>query len=370
MKISFVIGTRPELIKLAPIIWESQKKDFKIDIVNSAQHTDLLDPFWATFNLNPTHVLDVMIPSQSLSSLTARVVSQFQNYIDSCRELPDIIIAQGDTTTVMAVSIVAFYNKIKFAHVEAGLRSFDFENPFPEEYNRKIASICAQFHFCPTAISAQNLLNEGIPKNKIFVVGNTVVDSLLILSRSSLFKNRKWNNSILNKINEFKKTVLVTSHRRENHGDNLNNIIEAIHELASQNDETIFIWPLHPNPNVRTKLLDSPLNTLNNIILTEPLEYLDILKLLEICFCTITDSGGIQEEAPSFLTPVLILRDVTERPEGVNEGISFIVGADKQRIIEKYNQLKVDYPIFKENPYGDGNSSFKITEILSQYSNR
>jgi UDP-N-acetylglucosamine 2-epimerase (non-hydrolysing) len=365
MKIAFVIGTRPELIKLAPIIWEAQKKDFKIDIVNSAQHTDLLDPFWATFNLNPTHVLDVMLPSQSLSSLSARVISQFQDYIDSCLELPEIIIAQGDTTTVMAVSIVAFYNKIKFAHVEAGLRSFDFENPFPEEYNRKIAAICAQFHFCPTSNSAQNLLNEGVSKDQIFIVGNTVVDSLLKLTTSELFLNSNWNNSELYKINDFKKVVLITCHRRENHGENLSLIINAIQELAIQNKETLFIWSKHPNPNVRMKLHDSSLNSCKNVILTEPLEYIDILKLMNICFCVITDSGGIQEEAPSFKTAVLILREVTERPEAVDQGISFIVGANRKKIIEKFNELKESYPSFKQNPYGDGDASLRIIDILN-----
>jgi UDP-N-acetylglucosamine 2-epimerase (non-hydrolysing) len=370
MKISFVIGTRPELIKLAPIIWEAQKKDFQIDIVNSAQHTDLLDPFWKTFNLTPTHVLDVMLPGQSLSSLTARVLSQFQNYIDSCIEVPNIVIAQGDTTTVMAVSIVAFYNKIKFAHVEAGLRSFDFENPFPEEYNRKIAAICAQFHFCPTTNSAKNLLNEGLPEDNIFVVGNTVVDSLSLLTKSSLFKEKKWINPILNEINNFKRVVLVTCHRRENHGRNLVVIINAIKELAFNNQTILFVWPMHPNPSVKKILQDSTLNTSNNILLTDPLDYLDILKILDISFCAITDSGGIQEEAPSFGTPVLILREVTERPEGVTEGISYIVSSDKNKIIETFNHLDQYYPKFDQNPFGDGNSSKRIINELLKYSNK
>lgn len=364
MKITFIIGTRPELIKVAPIIWAIRKRGVDFDIVNTAQHKDLLEPYWKTFDIQPSHVLDLMVPGQSLSSLTSRAINQIQNYLDTVNDKPTIISAQGDTTTVMASAMVSFYNRIKFAHIEAGLRSFDFENPFPEEYNRRIASISADYHFCPTLISRKNLLDEGVLQDKIFVVGNTVVDSLSKVAQSENFKNFSWVNSKLQKTESFDQTVLITCHRRENHGVNLIEIIEAISELAKENSRILFVWTLHPNPNVKQKVLDSDLAKLDNVILTEPLEYIDILKLLKRSFCAISDSGGIQEEAPSFQTPVLVLREATERPEGVTAGIAYLVGADRGKIINKFNELKQNYPIFDKNPYGDGKAGEMIVDIL------
>ncbi|MDI1323219.1 MAG: UDP-N-acetylglucosamine 2-epimerase (non-hydrolyzing) [Algoriphagus sp.] len=364
MKIAFIIGTRPELIKVAPIIWALKKTDISFDVVNTAQHKDLLEPYWKTFNIEPTHILDVMVSGQNLASLTSRAISQIQNYLDNVSVKPTIILAQGDTTTVMASSMVSFYNDIKFAHIEAGLRSFDFYNPFPEEYNRRIASITANFHFCPTSISQNNLLNEGILENKIFVVGNTVVDSLSKVSNSNDFDQTPWVNKLLERVNCFENVVLITCHRRENHGDNLIEIIESISQLAKENSLDLFLWPLHPNPNVKQKILGSDLSKLENVILTGPLEYLDILKVLNIAFCAISDSGGIQEEAPSFNTPVLVLRETTERPEGVTSGVAFLVGADKKKITSKFNDLKKHKIYFDRNPYGDGQASEKIVDIL------
>ncbi|WP_298780260.1 non-hydrolyzing UDP-N-acetylglucosamine 2-epimerase [uncultured Polaribacter sp.] len=364
MKITFIIGTRPELIKVAPVILELKKHNVDFDIVNTAQHKDLLDPYWDTFEIEPTLVLDVMVAGQSLSSLTERAINAIQSYIDTVEVKPTIILAQGDTTTVMAASLVSFYNKIKFAHLEAGLRSFDFDNPFPEEMNRRIASIAAEMHFCPTEVSKTNLLNEGIDANKIFVIGNTVVDSLNLVVNNDSFKNLKWLNSDLDKTKNFSKKVLITCHRRENHGDNLSDIIEAVNELAMSNKDTVYVWTLHPNPNVRGKVLDSKLSKLDNVILIKPLEYLDLLKMLNISFCAISDSGGIQEEAPSFNTPVLVLRETTERPEGVTEGVAFLVGSDCEKIVKEYNNLKTNPPVFTKNPYGDGLSSSKIIRCL------
>lgn len=365
MKIAFIIGTRPELIKVAPVIWTLKKKEIDFDVVNTAQHKDLLDPYWETFNIQPTHVLDVMVEGQSLSSLTSRAINQIQEYVDSAIVKPTIILAQGDTTTVMAASMVSFYNQIKFAHLEAGLRSFDFENPFPEEYNRKIASIAADYHLCPTNISCENLLNEKIPKKKIFEVGNTVVDALSEIKGNANFLSLPWKNKDLNKINDFEKVVLVTCHRRENHGKNLLEIIDTINQLAEQNVNMIFIWTLHPNPNVKNSVKNSNLSTKNNVLLIDPLEYIDILKLLSIAYCAISDSGGIQEEAPSFGTPVLVLRKATERPEGVSSGVAFLVGSTKSEIIHRFNELEHNYPSFAGNPYGDGKSSERIFDILT-----
>jgi UDP-N-acetylglucosamine 2-epimerase (non-hydrolysing) len=365
MKISFIIGTRPELIKVAPVIWALKKRKIDFDVVNTAQHKDLLDPYWETFNISPTHVLDVMVEGQSLSSLTSRAINQIQDYIDLTIVKPTVILAQGDTTTVMAASMVSFYNRIKFAHLEAGLRSFDFENPFPEEYNRKIASIAADYHLCPTNVSCQNLLNEKIAKDKIFEVGNTVVDALGQIKGKEEFLALPWKNDALNTIEIFDKVVLITCHRRENHGKNLLEIIETINELATQNSNIVFIWTLHPNPNVKNTVKQSKLAELSNVLLIEPLEYIDILKLLNIAYCAISDSGGIQEEAPSFGTPVLVLRKATERPEGVSSGVAFLVGSAKNEIISRFNDLEHIFPTFNGNPYGDGKSSDRIVDVLT-----
>lgn len=364
MKITFIIGTRPELIKVAPIIWAIKKKGVDFDIVNTAQHKDLLEPYWKTFEIEPTHILDVMVSGQNLTSLTSRAINQIQTYLDTVTVKPTIISAQGDTTTVMAAAMVSFYNDIKFAHIEAGLRSFDFKNPFPEEYNRRIASIAADFHFCPTKVSADNLINERVLKEKIYVVGNTVVDSLSKISKSDNFTQSPWINRELERIESFENSVLITCHRRENHGKNLIEIIKTIEELAKSNKSTYFIWPLHPNPNIKQKVLDSDLSQLDNVLLTDPLKYLDILKLLNMAFCAISDSGGIQEEAPSFNTPVLVLRETTERPEGITSGVAFLVGANKNKITSKFKELEQQNISFNSNPYGDGKSSEKIVDIL------
>jgi UDP-N-acetylglucosamine 2-epimerase (non-hydrolysing) len=364
MKISFIIGTRPELIKVAPLIWAVKRDKIAFDVVNTAQHKDLLDPYWEAFGIKPTHVLDVMVKGQNLSSLTSRAISQIQEYLDNEEVQPTVILAQGDTTTVMAASMVSFYNRIKFAHLEAGLRSFDIENPFPEEFNRKIASISADYHFSPTSISSKNLLNEGISNEKIHEVGNTVVDALIKIKGDINFLSIPWKNKGLNKIQDFEKVVLITCHRRENHGRNLLEIIDAINEIAENNPETIFVWTVHPNPNVKNTVEKSRLSHMVNVLLTDPLEYIDILKILNTAYCAISDSGGIQEEAPSFGTPVLVLRKTTERPEGVSTGVAFLVGTEKLQIVRGFNYLKNNYPFFEGNPYGDGESSQRILDIL------
>jgi UDP-N-acetylglucosamine 2-epimerase (non-hydrolysing) len=363
MKIVFIVGTRPELIKLAPVINKFINEKYIIEILNTAQHKDLLNPYWDTFGLKPTAELDVMKEGQSLAELTAAVIVGIQNYLDSLQFKPNFIMAQGDTTTVMATSMVSFFNKIKFLHLEAGLRSWDLENPFPEEYNRRIASIVASHHFCPTDISKMNLLGEGVTEESISVVGNTVIDSLNLVRKQFSFDSPIFKNNELNSIKSYDKIVLITCHRRENHGDNLIEIIEAINKLIFNYPNICFVWTIHPNPNVKNKVL-SNLKMADNIKLLAPLDYIDLLKLLSICNCVISDSGGIQEEAPSFSVPVLILRDVTERPEAVNAGISFLVGANQQRIISTFDFVINSEMDIKENPYGDGTSSDRIFEII------
>lgn len=366
MKITFVIGTRPELIKLAPVILEFQKSNFEIDILSSAQHKELLSPYWDTFGVKPNFELDLMLPGQSLTSLTSRALLGFQNYFDTVKVMPDFVMAQGDTTTVMATSLVCFYQNIKFLHLEAGLRSFDLFNPFPEELNRKVASSIAFHHFCPTEISMNNLLKEGISKRSISLVGNTVVDSLNYFKNLPSFLENKWINKELNLIDSFNKVVLVTCHRRENHGENLEQIIEAINDLSNENKDILFIWPIHPNPNV-TDIVNQKISKNINVLLVKPLEYLDLIKVLSKSMCAISDSGGIQEEAPSFRVPVIILRKVTERPEGISKGLAFLVGANKNNIINKFEELKLIQPRFTNNPYGDGNSSKKIMKEIESW---
>jgi UDP-N-acetylglucosamine 2-epimerase len=365
-KISFIVGTRPELIKMAPVILELQaRKSINFDIVNTGQHQDLLDPYWSTFNLEPTHVLDVMRPSQNLSSLTSRAILEIQSYLDNEKVKPSVIMAQGDTTTVMAASLVSFYNKIKFVHLEAGLRSFDFENPFPEEFNRRVAAIAAVMHFCPTEIAVQNLLNEGIEKDKLLEVGNTVIDALNYINTSNALSSTNYFNSELSKIEDYDKTVLVTCHRRENQGENLKQIIKAIGRLADDNGDIIFTWAIHPNPNVKNIVLSSELKDKANVLLLPPLQYLDLIKIMEKAVCIISDSGGIQEEAPSFKAPVIVLREKTERPEGVNQGIAFLVGASYDKIIQKFQEvINHEFSFEEGNPYGDGLASKRVVDTL------
>lgn len=370
MKILLVVGTRPELIKVAPIAIKLNELGLsdKYIILNTSQHKDLLKTYWRTFQLQPHFELDVMVHGQNLSNLTARLLIQFQAFLDGLEQKPCIILGQGDTTTVMASSIASFYNHIPFFHLEAGLRSFDFENPFPEEFNRRIASIGANHHFAPTENAKLNLLREGILEEKIEVTGNTVIDALQYIVKNKQF-NEKYQNEILNeKIQESDRTVLITCHRRENHGSNLLKIIDAIEYIASTHKSIQFVWPVHPNPNVQSIVYNSVLSKFKNILLIEPIEYWDLLKLMKQSVVILTDSGGIQEEAPSFKVPVIVMRDTTERPEGLNMGHAVLVGANKEAIIESFERfLSVDREIFKQNPYGDGQASNRIVTRLLKF---
>lgn len=365
-KIVIVIGTRPELIKVACIIREFINRDLRDHflLINTSQHKDLLDPYWKIFGLEPDVTLDVMRNAQNLSSLTTRVIMQFQEYLESMRGQIAAIMAQGDTTTVFGVSLVAFYNNLPFYHLEAGLRSFDLYNPYPEEFNRKATSIIAGFHFCPTDVSRDNLLSEGIPPERTMVVGNTVIDALTYI-RDHVENHPEFDTQYLNeKISHGKKIVLITCHRRENHGSYLLEIIQAVHELATENQEIQFIWTLHPNPNVKEVVKDSILKDTKNVILVDPVDYKDLIRLLSRSIIVLSDSGGIQEEAPSFNVPVLVLRKTTERPEGITAGAAFLVGTDKSVIKQKFSHY-LDHGInLIENPYGDGLSSVRVVNKL------
>lgn len=360
----FIIGTRPELIKVFPII--NLLKDMGYNnyrVVATGQHKDLLESYWKVFDIEPDYKLDIIKEGQSLTHLTSKAILAIENLLDEIKNdfTPEIILAQGDTTTVMAASMISFYNRIEFAHIEAGLRSFNMNHPFPEEFNRKIAGITARYHFAPTTLAKENLLNENIEKNNIYVVGNTVIDTLNYFIESPILENHDF---IEPKLRGFSgKCVLITCHRRENH-DQLTNLIEAVDELSSSNPELTFIWAVHPNPNVKNKVLNSGLDKKENFIITKPLDYLDLIKVISLSTKIISDSGGIQEEAPTFEVPVLILRETTERPEAVHLGLSILVGMNKELIKESFENFNPTFDTIKKNPYGDGETSKKIIKTL------
>jgi UDP-N-acetylglucosamine 2-epimerase (non-hydrolysing) len=363
--ILFVIGTRPELIKVFPILKILKDKKVAFKILSTGQHRDLLESYWTLFDVKPDYEMSIISKNQSLSMLTSKAIEAVNNSILEIVENFNInyIVAQGDTTSVMVASMVAFYNKISFVHIEAGLRSFDYHHPFPEEYNRRIVSLISEMNFAPTETSKINLLKEQIKPEKIMVVGNTVVDALELIRNNENFETYQLSNTILNNLLlNNSKICLITCHRRENH-EKINQIINAIEKLANQNFDIHFIWPVHPNPNIKDAVITSRLVEMKNVIITDPLEYLDLLKIMEKCSKIISDSGGIQEEAPSFNVPVLILRETTERPEAIDKGYSVLVGNETEKIIDNfYNFIPTE--IFFKNPYGDGKASNRIVDFF------
>lgn len=363
-KLLFIIGTRPELIKIFPVVNELKKRgNTNFKILATGQHKSLLDQYWKLFDIKPDYELDVMTKGQTLAELTAKTILQINSLLKEIEPnfKPDYIIGQGDTTTVMVASMVAFYNKIRYVHIEAGLRSFDLHHPFPEEYNRKLASIGTEVHFAPTKIAEKNLLKEGVDKNKIKVVGNTVIDTLHFFIKNGQLEKHKFIENILNKIKG--DCVLVTCHRRENH-ELLDNLVNAVNVLAKKYPETTFVWSLHPNPKVYDYVSNSEISQRKNILLVKPLDYLDLLKVMSKSKLILTDSGGIQEEAPTFKVPVLILREKTERPEAVNIGISMLVGMSKDKIINNFINFRPSFDKEFQNPYGDGKASVRILDAL------
>lgn len=363
-----VLGTRPEAIKLALVIHELQRRssEFETAVVHTGQHRSMLDRALRLFQIHPDFDLDVMRPNQTLSSLTARVLDTVEN---ACRRFePDIMLVQGDTTTAFAASLAAFYCKIAVGHVEAGLRSGDIYNPFPEEVNRKLVSILAEIHFAPTARAHANLLAEGISASKIVVTGNTVVDTLRQLGQM----NVSWGNTPLASIpQDGKRLILVTSHRRESWGADQESMCLALKDLVRKHDDIRIVYPVHMNPNVRSTV-NALLQGSERIHLTEPLDYIAFVSLLRQCFLVLTDSGGIQEEAPTFNKPVLVLRNVTERPEAAQFGMAKIIGMSRERIVSETSLVLSDNGVYQEmsegtNPYGDGHSSERIVEAVARW---
>jgi UDP-N-acetylglucosamine 2-epimerase (non-hydrolysing) len=363
-----VLGTRPEAIKLALVIHELRQRanDFEIAVVHTGQHRTMLDNALQLFKIKPDFDLDVMRPNQPLSALTGRVLDTVENACN--RFQPSMVLVQGDTTTAFASALAAYYCKIAVAHIEAGLRSYDIYNPFPEEANRRLVSVMTEIHFAPTAFSRDALLAEGIPAAKIVVTGNTVVDTLRALSQLP----ESWENTPLAGIpTDNCRLVLVTSHRRESFGTDQENMCRALKDLVDRHPDIRIIYPVHLNPTVQSTV-KSLLAGTDRIHLTEPLDYITFVSLLRRCYLVLTDSGGIQEEAPTFSKPVLVMRKVTERPEASQFGMAKIIGMSRKKIVDETERLLTDAEAYQnmsegENPYGDGKASERIADAITRW---
>jgi UDP-N-acetylglucosamine 2-epimerase (non-hydrolysing) len=372
-KLMFLFGTRPEAIKLAPLIraFKTLGETYQTVVCVTAQHREMLDQVLEFFQIKPDIDLDLMESAQSLSKLSSKLLVSLEKVLE--KEKPDMIFVQGDTTTVLIGSISAFYLKVKVAHVEAGLRSLDMHSPFPEEMNRVLSSRLANIHFAPTKISYDNLIQEGI-QNNVYLTGNTVIDSLF-LGLELLQKSSSEQFSQKFKFLESQsRIILITCHRRENFGDGIQNIFMAIKKLAQEFKDVQFVFPVHLNPNVRVPAHEF-FRDLSNVYLLDPLTYPELIYLMSKSYFIMTDSGGIQEEAPSLGKPVLVLRDVTERTEGIAAGTTQLVGTSQEKIYCAARILLTSAENYQKmskvvNPYGDGKASEKIVEIINSYFQR
>ncbi|MBO0502317.1 UDP-N-acetylglucosamine 2-epimerase (non-hydrolyzing) [Aeromonas veronii] len=360
-----VIGTRPEAVKMAPVVKAFERsEDFKVSVLATAQHRDLLDQAFALFDIKADYDLNVMTPGQTLPQLTARLMTSIDETLaEAC---PDLVIAQGDTTTVFVTALACFYRRIPFAHLEAGLRTNDLYSPFPEEANRVLAGNLATLHFAPTDVSKGNLLRENINPDSIFVTGNTVIDALL--------ETAKCDFDIGVNLPADKRVVLVTSHRRENFGQPMINICKAILKLVDTHPDIIVLFPVHPNPNVRL-VTNEYLAQHERIRLVSPFEYGPFVNIMKKAYLILTDSGGVQEEAPALGKPVLVLRRDTERPEAVTDGVVKLVGTEEDNIFNEANILLQDnmaYSLMAKgaSPYGDGHASERIVAIVRNFFGR
>jgi UDP-N-acetylglucosamine 2-epimerase (non-hydrolysing) len=361
-KILCTVGTRPEAIKMAPIILALQQETWaQVRVLATAQHRNLLDQVLKFFRIKPDIDLNIMRPNQTLTELTAKLLIELDNVLRL--EKPDVVLAQGDTTTVMVMALACYYHKIPFGHVEAGLRTGDRWNPFPEEINRVIAGRLTQWHFAPTEHARRNLLNEGVDSKLAFVTGNTVVDALLMTSTKEI--------EVPTYIDKTKRLILVTSHRRENFGEPLRDICRALKTLAEKNADVQLLYPVHPNPNVKNTAHEI-LGNSANIVLCEPLDYEQFVAVMKQAYLIISDSGGVQEEAPALGKPVLVLREETERPEAVEMGVVKLIGTNYQNIVEEVQKLldnKAAYLYMSKgvSPYGDGNAAERIVKVLREH---
>jgi UDP-N-acetylglucosamine 2-epimerase (non-hydrolysing) len=377
MKIAVIFGTRPEAIKLAPVVLAMKRaSDLDCRVCVTGQHRQMLDQVLDVFQIRPDADLNLMVPNQSLASLTARGIEAIDRYLAD--DTPDLLLVQGDTTTTLCGALAAFFRKVPVGHVEAGLRTFNLQAPWPEEGNRVLASRVTTLHFAPTDVSRRNLMAEGVPDENIVVTGNTGIDALF-LARDKVLLNPPTIPGLPGILQPgtpcadgSPRLVLITGHRRENFGDGFENICRSIAELARQFPDTHFVYPVHLNPNVRepvNRLLGAEAHSgvLPNVHLLEPLSYLPFVGLLERAYIILTDSGGIQEEAPSLGKPVLVMRDTTERPEGVDAGTVRLVGTNAATIVREVSRLLTDRNAYNHmarshNPYGDGHATQRILE--------
>ena len=364
MKIMTVFGTRPEGIKMAPIIKAIEKRpEIESIICITAQHREMLDQVLNLFDIQPDYDLNIFTPGQSLTEITTRAIKGLEEVI--LKEKPDVLLVQGDTTTVFAGALAAFYQKVKIGHVEAGLRSGNLYSPYPEEANRKLTGVLTNFHFAPTESNRQNLLKENYPDNNIFITGNTVIDAL----QYTVKENYLFENEVLNRLDyENKRIILLTSHRRENIGQPMENIFRAVNDIVNRYEDVEVVFPMHLNPRVR-EIANGIMGENSGIHLIEPLEYEPFTNLMAKCHMVVTDSGGLQEEAPTLAKPVLVVREETERPEGVEAGTAKLVGTVYENIFENMDLLLKDNTEYDKmahavNPYGDGKASERIVDIL------
>ena len=379
--ILLVFGTRPEAIKMAPLVksFQNQPELFKTVVCVTGQHREMLDQVLRIFEITPDYDLNIMKQGQDLYDVTSRVLLGMRDVLKEAK--PDVVLVHGDTTTSTASALAAFYQQIPVAHIEAGLRTFNIYSPWPEELNRQITGRIATYNFAPTELSKENLIKENVDPKSIFVTGNTVIDALHHVvnkiksddSLQALLKKTLYNSGYdINRLNDGKKLVLITGHRRENFGDGFINICNAIKSLSEKFVDVDFVYPMHLNPNVRKPIHDvfgNDLTNLKNMFFIEPLEYLSFVYLMEKTFIVLTDSGGIQEEAPGLGKPVLVMRDTTERPEALKAGTVKLVGTNYTAIVDHVSKLLLDEAYYNKmslavNPYGDGHACERIVNSL------
>ncbi|MEI3336906.1 MAG: non-hydrolyzing UDP-N-acetylglucosamine 2-epimerase [Clostridium sp.] len=368
-KIITIFGTRPEAIKMAPLVKELEKREgIESKICVTAQHREMLDQVLELFDIKPDFDLNIMKTKQSLTGITNRILEGLETIFKE--EKPDMILVHGDTTTTFSSALAAYYQQIKVGHVEAGLRTFNKYFPFPEEMNRKLTGAISDLHFSPTKGAKNNLLREGIDEKSIYITGNTVIDAML----HTVEDNYVFENEELNKIDfKNKKVIMITAHRRENWGEGISNICEALNEIVDKNKDVELVYLVHLNPIVKDMVYEK-LGGKERIHLLNPLDTKETHNLMNKCFMVMTDSGGLQEEAPHLGKPVLVLRDVTERPEAVEYGTVKLVGTDKEKIIREGNELINNKEAYEKmskavNPYGDGKASERICDAIMKYFN-
>ena len=372
-KVLLVFGTRPEAIKMAPLVKAFQADDnFETKVCVTAQHREMLDQVLELFEITPEYDLNLMKPGQDLYDITSNVLLGMKDILTNFN--PDVVLVHGDTTTTSAASLSAYYQQIKIGHIEAGLRTGNLMSPWPEEANRQITGVLANYHFTPTTASQENLLRENKDKDSVVVTGNTVIDALF-LALNKIRNNNDLKKQIVKQISDLHykiidntKIILVTGHRRENHGQGFINICEALKTIAINNPDIDIVYPVHLNPNVQ-KPVKEILSNISNIYLIEPLQYEQFIYMMNKSYFIITDSGGVQEEAPSLGKPVLVMRDTTERPEALDAGTVKLVGTNTQLIIKEAQKLlnnKIEYEKMSKahNPYGDGKACHRIVEFL------